>query len=708
MGAFRSIFPSMPNAPQRRGILRRIAIGVGVAVALVVVLLVAAVLLIDSKAVTSRVVDAILPRASAALGRDVTIRSTALSIFPSPRVRLAGFAVAGRPGEPALVEADGLDVSVALWPLLRSLGRRIEVEGVTLERPTVNVVRGRDGRWNFEGLGGAKEQPGAPGAPAPRRETPPPAPERKGGGAQVIVRRVSIRDGAIRMIDRATGRGEASVALDRIAFDASGLGAGLPAAVHLSAALASDQPNLDLSVSVASLPSGVPARPEDWPIVQGSLAVGPLALDRVSSLLPAGTSAVVRGGTVSLNARLATAGGAYQLEGQGGVKDLRLRGQPASASFHAAGTFPPAQPAAARVELSQVQVNGPGVDLGGTAAVELAPLRARFVVTGPLLDLDAVMGALPPSPPKPKAATPAGGPLLPPGLRHQVQAASAAGTLDVGTLRSGKLQATNVHAVVRLAGGVLDLEALDAALYGGQLHAGGTRVDLGAAEPRWTLQAKLAGVDVASAMQGVSGASPVSGKASATLALQGDGIDWAKLRRQLTGAADVGLANGALSGADVGGAALGAVAKGLAAVGQGKAATRLTGKTDLRDLAASFGIEDGWMKAKRPLAFDTPTGRVELGGRIGLDEALDLQGTIAIPRAVLADVAPKAVRLPETLAVPVVLGGTLGAPSVQVRADEAVATLLKQQAGAARKAVQQELEKRAGKSVGDLLKRLGR
>ena len=36
------------------------------------------------------------------------------------------YASAGRPGEPALVQAESLDVEVGLWPLLRSLGKDVE------------------------------------------------------------------------------------------------------------------------------------------------------------------------------------------------------------------------------------------------------------------------------------------------------------------------------------------------------------------------------------------------------------------------------------------------------------------------------------------------------------------------------------------------------------------------------------------------------
>ena len=82
---------------------------------------------------------------------------------------LAGLAVAGRPGEPALVEAESLDVEVALWPLLRSLGKDVEVRAFTLVRPSVNLVKAKDGTWNFEGLGGAAGRRGA----GRRRAAPP-------------------------------------------------------------------------------------------------------------------------------------------------------------------------------------------------------------------------------------------------------------------------------------------------------------------------------------------------------------------------------------------------------------------------------------------------------------------------------------------------------------------------------------------------------
>src|SRR5512138_797430 len=176
---------------------RKIAIGAGAVVGVVVVLLVALVLLVNSGVATKRAVDLVLPSVSTALGREVTLKGADLKLFPNARVKLNGVAVAGRPGQPSLVELESLDVEVGLWPLLRSLGKDIEVRAFTLVRPTVNLVRAKDGTWNYEGLG-------AQGAEAKQAPPEPPAPEQ--GGAAVAVQSVRIEKAAIKMIDRTLGK----------------------------------------------------------------------------------------------------------------------------------------------------------------------------------------------------------------------------------------------------------------------------------------------------------------------------------------------------------------------------------------------------------------------------------------------------------------------------------------------------------------------
>ncbi|HSN93204.1 MAG TPA: AsmA family protein [Anaeromyxobacteraceae bacterium] len=665
---------------------RRIAIALAIVLGLPAVVLGAALALLDSGAVTKQVMDAVLPRASAALGREVAVRGADLDLFPDPRVRLEGLTVAGRAGEPALVSGEAVEASVALWPLLASLGRDVEVRAVALDRPVIHLVRARDGTWNFEGLGAAGEA-------AP----PTPAPAEPGGGARVVVQRFSIRGGAIRILDRSGGSDEAGIAAEAVDLEATGIGPGLPLAVRLGAAIASSERNLSADLSVSALPTGVPARPEDWPAVSGSLALRPLAIPRIAPLLPAGVSEMVRGGTLGLDAKVATEKGAYRLEGAGDLAGLRLRGQPASGRFRAVASAVPGRLEAARLEVREIAVRGPGVDLSGTASVEAAPLRARFALAGPLLDLDALMGALPPAAPEAEAA-PEGGALLSAPMRREVRAAAVSGTLDLDELRSGKLRLTRVRARAVLRGGVLVLEDLSAGLYGGKLVGSGTRVALAEAEPSWSLAARLEGVDLGEAMRSVTGKAPLLGRTDGALELSGKGIDWAKLEKAMTGTAALAIKDGKLTTADLGAGALGAVAKALEAVGRTTTAEKVSGAeahTAIRELAGRFVVADGWITAEKPFRLDTPAGPFELGGRVGLDQRLDLQGTVAVSRASLSRIVPESkLRLPETLTVPVSLGGSLGAPAVRFRAEEVAKALLRGKAEEAARAARQEAEKR--------------
>lgn len=671
---------------------RWMAIGAGGLVAALALLVVAAVVLLDSGAVTERVVALVLPRASEALGRAVTLDSADLSLFPATRVRLQGLAVAGRAGEAPLVRAEAVDVAVGLWPLLRSRGRELDVRSVALVKPIVTLTRAPDGTWSHEGLG---KQGGAPA------EEPPPA---GGDAARVAVRELRVEGGALRLVDRSGGKDDAGLAVESLDVRASGIGAGLPAAVRIGAALGGGVQNVFAELSVARVPAAIPARAEDWPAIQGSLRIGALALDRVRALLPAALGAIARGGTVSLDASVTTVDHLLHVDGTGRLEDLRLRGQAASGRFRAAARLSPARPGAGRVDLTELVLRGPGVDLGGHASLELEPLRGWFVVTGPLLDLDALMGVLPEGDAPDGPARP-GGPLLPAAMRARVNAAAITGTVAIQAVKGGRLEATDVRGKARLAGGTLALQALDAAVYGGRVDAGGTEIALGAAEPSWKLDAALSGVDLAKALQAFSGAAPLQGKVTGKLAVRGRGTQWEKIRDGLTGLAALSLAEGALTTTDVGDEVLGALAQGLSAAGAkgvaAKAGGARGGRTEIRDLAGSFRVRGGALEAEAPFAFDAPFGKVTLGGKVGLDGRLDLRGVATVPRSALGGGVTRA--LPRTLEVPIGLQGTLGQPSVAVDASAALSGAGRAAAGK----VRGEAERAGRRAVGDFLKGLG-
>lgn len=679
-------------------VTRKIAIALAAAAGAVVLLAVALVLLLDSGVATKRAMDLVVPKVSSALGREVTLRGADLKLFPNPRVRLLGLAVAGRPGEPALVDLEALDVEVGLWPLLRSLGKEIDVRAFALVRPTVNLVRAKDGTWNFEGLGAA---PAATPEPAPAPDA--------GGGASVAVRSVRIEKAAIRVIDRRLGKDDPGLALSDLDLEASGVGPGLPLDARLAAALAGETQNLHARLSVARLPAGIPQAPEEWPQVQGEVKLDALALDRIRALFPGELGAIVRGGTVALDLRLTTTEPrAYRVEGGGRLEQVRLRGQAASGRFRAAATWSPARPDAAKIDLTDLALRGPGIDLGGHASIETPPLRASFALTGPLLDLDAVMGLLPETPAPQAQPAAASAEVVPEATRRQIQAATARGTMTIGTLKGGRLEATDVKVRAVLSRGTLTLEEMDAAVFGGRVSAAGTTVSLAQREPTWKLAAKLSALDLARTTQAFAGRAPLLGKVDGTLEVAGVGTEWNELRPLLTGLAALAVKEGTLVTTDLGDQVLGGVAKGLEAAGRGSAAQKVAGaeggKTTFRDLAGDFIVKDGYLVARSPLRFGSGAGAVTLGGRLGLDGELDLEGSVAVPKAALAK-AISGIPLPDSLDVPLGLGGTLSSPKVSVRTGEVVKGLLRGQVEQGKKAVRQEAEKAGKEALEGLLDR---
>jgi AsmA protein len=692
-----------------RSLGKKVLLALGVVVGLLVLAVVVLLVVANSGVATKRVVDLVLPSASKALGREVTIKDAKLGIFPEARVTLAGLAVAGRPGEPALVETEGLDVEVGLWPLLVSLGKEVDVRSFTLVKPSVNLVKAKDGTWNYEGLG----------APAEPRKAPAPAPPPSGEpGARVAVALVKIDGASIHVIDRSQGKQDVGVALTQLDLEARGVGPGLPLEATFAAAVVDSRQNLHARLSVARLPAGVPQRPEDWPQLQGSLQLSALALDRVHALLPGDVGVIVRGGTATLDAKLSTVEGAYRVEGSGALKDVKLRGQPSSGSFRALATWSPARPDHAKIDVTGLKLQGPGIDLGGSVSVETAPVRAWFVLTGPLLDLDAVMGVLPEAPapaPAPQAAAQpaAGGEVVPEATRRQLQATAVHGTIALEKLKGGRLEATDVKAKATLARGALVLDELTAEVFGGRVSAAGTRVSLAEKVPTWKLDAKLSGLDLEKTLAAFAGAgkSPLLGKLDGTLDVDGQGTDWEKMRDGLTGLAALAVKDGALTTTDLGASVLGGVSKGLEAVGQGGAAKKVGGaaggKTSIKDLAGKFTVKDGFLTAQSPLALASPEGDLSLGGRVGLDGRLALEGKAIVPKKTLAAVV-SGIPLPEKLEVPLAVGGTLSSPSVSVKSEEAAASLVKGQGKAAVQDMQKKATDEGKKALESLLKRFGK
>lgn len=94
----------------------------------------------------------------ARLQRQVKIGRMEMRFLP-PAISLQDLVIrqpAGFPDATPMVAARGVRVQMALWPLLR---REVELQGVELDTPAVELIRSPAGKWNYETEGGSAAQP---------------------------------------------------------------------------------------------------------------------------------------------------------------------------------------------------------------------------------------------------------------------------------------------------------------------------------------------------------------------------------------------------------------------------------------------------------------------------------------------------------------------------------------------------------------------
>jgi hypothetical protein len=88
---------------------------------------------------------------SLAIGRPVRMSSIKLRLLPRPGFEIADFVVEDDPlfGAEPILRSSQVVASVRLLPLWRG---RLEIARIAFDEPSLNVVRNREGRWNFNSL----------------------------------------------------------------------------------------------------------------------------------------------------------------------------------------------------------------------------------------------------------------------------------------------------------------------------------------------------------------------------------------------------------------------------------------------------------------------------------------------------------------------------------------------------------------------------
>lgn len=130
-------------------------------------------------------------KASAALGRKVTLGNLSLSLFGGS-LAAENLSIGDDPkfSPSSFLTAKSLKVGVELMPLIFS--KTLNVTGITIQNPQVTLVRNAAGQWNYSSLGGSS-------AKADPTQTPEPA---KSSGsssspASLSIKKLELKDGQI-------------------------------------------------------------------------------------------------------------------------------------------------------------------------------------------------------------------------------------------------------------------------------------------------------------------------------------------------------------------------------------------------------------------------------------------------------------------------------------------------------------------------------
>jgi uncharacterized protein involved in outer membrane biogenesis len=275
----------------RRAILRRLWRGaLGALTVLVAVLLVGGLVLsrqasalVHARAVTEAA------RLGAELGRAITIGPAHVSLGAELSVQLDDVRVAAAPGATGdaaapLFEVGAVRVGVRSWPLLRSLGKDLEVSAVEVRRPVVRLVRLADGALSYADV---VEHLAAPRPPRP-------------AGA-LHVGRVTVTGATIAFTDLARTPA-LHVSVEKIDASAPEVGPGAPLDVTLDAAVLAPEHNLHLELGLG--PEAAASTAPLGRLRRAALRLAPVAIDPLVPFLPARGDLGVAGANLSADVKL--------------------------------------------------------------------------------------------------------------------------------------------------------------------------------------------------------------------------------------------------------------------------------------------------------------------------------------------------------------------------------------------------------------------
>ena len=218
---------------------RRIAIGAVAVAVLVTIGVIALLVLVDPDSYRKPVADTIKQRYGRTLRIDGDLK---LALFPRLGVYVEKLSLSEPHSTQTFAVIDSARVSVALWPLL---SRQIVLDHVRVSGLKANIVRNRNGKFNFDDLIATAQNNDLQTAPVPMREATAGAIAAEGTSVQLDVAGMDFTGGELAYRDFATGT---SLRFERVAATTGRMAPGVPFAFDASARVLGQSPRLDAAV----------------------------------------------------------------------------------------------------------------------------------------------------------------------------------------------------------------------------------------------------------------------------------------------------------------------------------------------------------------------------------------------------------------------------------------------------------------------------
>ena len=628
-----------------------------------------------------------------------------LAFWPSLGAQVAGVSFSEKNSQDAFLSLDSAHASVKLMPLLS--GQAI-VDGIRVSGLKANVVKEKDGRFNFSDLLESKGEAG-------KEPTAQPSPDETAGAQAVAfdIASIHVDRSAVSYLDKATGQqlelSDFRLETGRIAERASGN-------LDLGAVVRGKNPDLDLKVSAsggyrvdlpdnsyavskldATLAGTASGQKIDARIASPELVV---AKDQAKGEL----TAVLKSDDIHANLKLAGLEGSAkalvisQLSGDVAMKNMK-------ASLNGSVRADLEKESASADLTAKLDESSIKAKLG---LAKFSPPAYRFDVAIDQLNLDKYFPPAPENAPQPseskqsKPSTETAKSDTPIDF-SALNGLDADGQLQIGSFQARGLKLANLKAKVRAANGRLDVNPHSADLYEGSLTGA---LGVQAQGNRVTLKETLTQVSVGPLLREFAQKDILEGRGNVGLDVTAAGASVEQMKKSLAGSAKLALRDGAIKGINLAERVRQAKAmfSGDSAA-RGETAADKTQKTDFSELTASFSIKGG-VAHNQDLDIKSPLFRIGGAGDVDIGNSrLDYTTKAAVVATTKGQGGEDLEKL-RGLTVPVRLHGPFEDLKYDVDYRGAAQEALKSRAGEKLKERVEERKDKLEERLGDRLKGL--